>query len=137
MPHDKNPARSNLGEQIDGSEQQRTNVERSYQSMDANPRTDRAAGSEGIEDPALERSRRESMERGSVSRENMSGSEREEGREADTDERRRRNSRKNRRQTRESGDGSGSSFSGQGGQKGGTPSPEGTGHTEESGSHES
>ena len=59
--------RANLGENLEGSELERTNVERPDQSMSGN-RTDRSAGSEGIEDPAIERG----------SREGLDGTEREE-----------------------------------------------------------
>lgn len=57
---------ANLGENLEGSELERTNVERSDRSM-SGTRTDRAAGSEGIEDPSIERS----------GNERMSGTERE------------------------------------------------------------
>jgi hypothetical protein len=63
MPKRKNQKQSNLGEQ---NERQmmpdRTNVERDDRTMGAD-QSDRTTGAEGIEDPAMERTDRESIDR--------------------------------------------------------------------------
>jgi hypothetical protein len=60
----RNQDRANLGEQTDNSasEMDRTNVERSDRSMSAGSQGDGMAGSEGIEDPALETGRQQGRE---------------------------------------------------------------------------
>jgi hypothetical protein len=112
--------RANLGENLEGAEMERTNVERLDRSMGAE-RTDRAAGSEGIEDPAIERSNRESMRVTERERsEERTGSRKQQGQDPN-----RQHSRKRTGQDTEEGE----SFIGQPTRKEGTPSREATEQT--------
>lgn len=115
MARNQDRDRANLGEQTDMSSEE---VDRQDRSMSAGSRTDSSMGSEGIEDPAMEQSSRESM-RGS-SREERSGraSSRDMSRVG-----------RGRQQGRESKDDA-RSFSGKGHQKEGSSSTEGTGYTD-------
>ena len=58
MPRNRDRDRANLGEQADMSN---TDIEREDRSMVGGAQGDRTAGNEGIDDPAMSRTHRESM----------------------------------------------------------------------------
>lgn len=122
MSHNQDRERANLGEQTDMSER---DVERQDRSMSAGERLDRTAGAEGIEDPAMERSSRERMSTSSSDRSGRASSH-------DMARASRRSWNQDRRINGDS-----ASFRGQGRQKEGSSSSEGTGYTSRSKTDES